>query len=212
MTAAIPPSQTEVLLDLLQQTYPDARCRLEFSTPLELLIATILSAQCTDERVNLVTQSLFRKYRTAIDYATANPDVLAQDIKSTGFYRQKAESIQRCCATLVARYDGEVPPQMEALVQLPGVGRKTANVVLGNAFNQPIGIAVDTHVKRVAQRLGLTTHTSPDKIEQELMAIVPKTWWTKISHLLIFHGRARCKARSPQCMACELAHLCPARA
>lgn len=211
MTADKQGPQTELLLDLLQQMYPDARCRLDFSTPLELLIATILSAQCTDERVNLVTQALFRKYRTAADYATADLQVLAQDIKSTGFYRQKAESLQRCCQALVAEYDGEVPAQMEALVKLPGVGRKTANVVLGNAFNQPAGIAVDTHVKRVAQRLGLTRRTSPDTIEQDLMAIVPKTWWTRLSHLLIFHGRARCQARAPQCTSCRLAHLCPAR-
>lgn len=204
-------ARLQLLLETLQQMYPEARCRLEFSTPLELLIATILSAQCTDERVNRVTRLLFRKYRTAADYATAAPEELAQDIKSTGFYRQKAASIQRCCATLATEYGGDVPPCMEALVQLAGVGRKTANVVLGNAFGRAEGIAVDTHVKRVAQRLGLTANASPDTIERDLMAIVPRTWWTQLSHLLIFHGRACCTARAPQCAACNLRCLCPSQ-
>ena len=199
------------MLALLKHTYPEARCRLAFSTPLELLIATILSAQCTDERVNKVTSSLFRTYRSAADYAAADPEALAQDIQPTGFYRQKAANIQRCCATLVEQYDGRVPETMEALVALAGVGRKTANVILGNALHRPQGIAVDTHVKRVAQRLGLTTATTPDTIERELVALVPRKEWTQLSHLLIFHGRACCKARVPRCEACPLQHLCPAR-
>ena len=199
------------MLALLKQAYPEARCRLVFSTPLELLIATILSAQCTDERVNAVTHSLFRTYRLAADYAAADPEELAQDINPTGFYRQKAANIQRCCATLVQEYDGRVPETMEALVTLAGVGRKTANVILGNALHRPQGIAVDTHVKRVAQRLGLTTATTPDTIERDLVAVVPRNEWTKFSHLLIFHGRACCKARVPRCEVCPLEHLCPAR-
>ncbi len=199
------------MLALLKQTYPEARCRLEFSTPLDLLIATILSAQCTDERVNKVTHSLFRTYRTAADYAAADSEVLAQEVRSTGFYRQKTANIQRCCATLVQEYDGRVPETMEALVALAGVGRKTANVILGNALQRPQGIAVDTHVKRVAQRLGLTTATTPDTIEKDLVALVPRQEWTQFSHVLIFHGRACCKARVPRCEACPLQHLCPAR-
>jgi endonuclease-3 len=198
-----------VILAILHQTYPDARCALDFSNPLELLIATILSAQCTDERVNQVTRRLFKKYRTAADYASADPDELAHDVRSTGFYRQKARSIQRCCDMLLSRYQGAVPDTMEALVRLPGVGRKTANVILGNAFQRPQGIAVDTHVKRLAQRLGLTTETIPDKIEQELMQLVPQESWTLLSHLLIFHGRVLCKARAPNCQTCPVQHLCP---
>lgn len=207
-------SRQKCLMQILAhctQAYPEARCRLTFSTPLELLIATILSAQCTDERVNLVTQQLFRKYRTAADYATAESEELAHDIKSTGFYRQKAASIQRCCDSLETVHNGAVPDTMEALTQLTGVGRKTANVVLGNAFNRPQGIAVDTHVKRVTQRLGLTAATSPDTIERELMTLVPRNDWTRFSHLLIFHGRAVCKARVPQCAICPIHHLCPSR-
>lgn len=197
------------ILSILQQTYPDAHCALEFTTPLELLIATILSAQCTDERVNLVTRRLFQRYRTVEDYATADPEELARAIQSTGFYRQKARSIQRCCELLLSQYGGVIPDTMEELVRLPGVGRKTANVILGNALHRPQGIAVDTHVKRLAQRLGLTTATNPDKIEQVLMALVPREAWTLWSHLLIFHGRALCKARAPQCAICPVQHLCP---
>jgi endonuclease-3 len=197
------------IITILTQIYPDARCRLAFSTPLELLIATMLSAQCTDERVNVVTRTLFEKYRTAADYANAAVEALAQDIKSTGFYRQKAASIQRCCAALVRLHHGEVPTTMEALVQLPGVGRKTANVVLGNALNRPQGIAVDTHVKRLSQRLGLTAAPSADTIEQDLMVLTPQQDWTRLSHLLIFHGRAVCRARVPRCAACPVQQLCP---
>jgi endonuclease-3 len=202
---------TEILA-ILQDTYPDAHCALDFSSPLELLIATILSAQCTDERVNRVTPVLFKKYRTAADYASADLDELASDIQSTGFYRQKARSIQRCCAMLVSQYGGTIPDTMEALMCLPGVGRKTANVILGNAFNKPQGIAVDTHVKRLAVRLGLTTATNPDTIEQVLMTLVPREHWTLVSHLLIFHGRNICKARAPQCAICPVQHLCPSAA
>jgi endonuclease-3 len=197
------------LLATLQDTYPEAQCALLFSTPLELLIATILSAQCTDERVNVVTRSLFQKYRTVADYASANFDELAKDIQSTGFYRQKAHSIQRCCDMLLNQYHGEIPATMEDLVRLPGVGRKTANVLLGNAFHRPQGIAVDTHVKRLGQRLGLTASANPDTIEQDLMVLVPRDMWTQFSHLLIFHGRAICKARAPQCDRCPVQQLCP---
>ncbi len=194
---------------ILHQTYPDARCALEFSNPLELLIATILSAQCTDERVNIVTRNLFQKYCSVVDYAAVDFDELAQDIHSTGFFRQKARSIQRCCEMILAQYDGVIPETMEGLVRLPGVGRKTANVILGNAFHCQAGIAVDTHVKRLSQRLDLTDETNPDKIEQDLMALVPREDWTLISHLLILHGRNICKARAPQCEACPVSRLCP---
>jgi endonuclease-3 len=197
------------ILAILQQTYPDAHCALEFTTPLELLVATILSAQCTDERVNLVTRTLFQRYRTLEDYATADLEELARAIQSTGFYRQKARSIQRCCELLLTQHGGVIPDSMEALVRLPGVGRKTANVILGNALHRPQGIAVDTHVQRLAQRLGLTADTNPDKIERVLMALVPRDRWTLLSHLLIFHGRAICKARAPQCAICPVQHLCP---
>jgi endonuclease III len=202
-------SRLRQLLSILQETYPDAHCALNFTTPLELLLATLLSAQCTDARVNLVTSTLFQKYRTALDYVAADPEELARDIQSTGFYRQKARAIQRCCAALVQQHNGAVPDTMEALVELPGVGRKTANVVLGNAFGRPHGIAVDTHVQRLTQRLGLTTETAPDKIERDLVALVCRKDWTLFSHLLISHGRTVCKARVPQCAACPVHHLCP---
>lgn len=194
---------------ILHHAYPDARCALVFANPLELLIATILSAQCTDSRVNAVTRSLFQKYHMAADYVAVAFDELAEDIRSTGFFRQKARSIQRCCEMLLTQHDGHVPDRMEALVKLPGVGRKTANVLLGNAFQQPAGIAVDTHVKRLSQRLELTHESNPDRIEDDLMAIVPRDAWTLISHLLILHGRQVCKARKPQCESCQVSHLCP---
>lgn len=197
------------IFSILQHTYPEARCALHFTSPLELLIATILSAQCTDERVNQVTPSLFQTYPSAADYANVALDTLATAIRSTGFYRQKAHAIQQCCAALVAHHGGEVPATMEALTRLPGVGRKTANVVLGNAFQRSEGIAVDTHVKRVAQRLRLTAATTPEAIEADLLALLPPAQWTMVSHLLIFHGRAVCKARTPQCARCPVAHLCP---
>ena len=209
MTARRVHQHLRQLVAVLQETYPDAHCALNFTTPLELLIATILSAQCTDARVNSVTPMLFQKYHTAADYVAAAPEELAKDIQSTGFYRQKAQTIQRCCEALLQHYNGAVPDTMEALVQLPGVGRKTANVVLGNAFHRPQGIAVDTHVQRLAQRLGLTAARTSDKIEQALLELVPRKAWTLFSHLLISHGRAICKARVPQCGICPIHHLCP---
>jgi len=197
------------IIAVLRRVYPNAHCELNFSNPLELLIATILSAQCTDKRVNLVTAELFRKYRTAADYANAPLAELEQAIKSTGFYRNKARSIQACCRALVEKHGGEVPRTMEELTALEGVGRKTANVVLGNAFGLNEGIVVDTHVARLARRLGLTRHTEAAKIEQDLMALVPRAQWTMFSHWLIWHGRRRCYARKPDCPHCELAPLCP---
>lgn len=193
----------------LQRTYPDAHCELNFASPLQLLIATILSAQCTDKRVNLVTAELFRKYRSAADYANADLAALEQDIKSTGFYRNKAKNIKACCRALVEKHGGEVPRTMAELTQLDGVGRKTANVVLGNAFGLNEGIVVDTHVTRLVNRLGLTRQTDAEKIEQELMPLVPRAQWALFSHWLIWHGRRRCDARKPDCAGCEIAKLCP---
>jgi endonuclease-3 len=182
---------------------------LNHSGPLELLIATILSAQCTDKRVNLVTTDLFRKYRSAADYARVPAADLEQAIKTTGFFRNKTKSIQACCRALVEHHGGNVPSSMEELTRLGGVGRKTANVVLGNAFNINSGIVVDTHVSRLAFRLGLTIQHDPEKIEQELMKLVPREQWTLFSHLLIWHGRRRCFARKPDCQHCEVLAFCP---
>ncbi len=210
-TAAAKARRVAALLEALRRTYPDAHCELNYSNPLELLVATILSAQCTDRRVNQVTADLFRRYRTAADYANAPPGELEQAIKSTGFYRNKARSLQGCCRALVERHGGEVPRSLEALTQLPGVGRKTANVVLGNAFGLNEGLVVDTHVARLAQRLDLTRQRDPLKIEQDLMPLVPRELWTLFSHWLIWHGRRRCFARKPDCAGCEIAHLCPRR-
>ena len=193
----------------LRKTYPDAHCELDHTNPLELLIATILSAQCTDKRVNQVTADLFRKYRSAADYADADLSELQQDIKTTGFYRNKARNIQACCRKLVERHGGEVPGTMEELTRLDGVGRKTANVLLGNAFQVNEGIVVDTHVARLSQRLGLTRQKDPEKIEQELMKLVPRKQWTMFSHWLIWHGRRRCTARNPDCPNCEIRKICP---
>jgi endonuclease-3 len=193
----------------LKTAYPNAHCELDFSNPLELLIATILSAQCTDKRVNLVTKSLFKKYRAARDYADAPPPALEADIKSTGFYRNKAKSIQGACRALVEKHGGEVPRSMEELVQLQGVGRKTANVVLGNAFGLAEGFVVDTHVTRLAGRLDLSASRQPEKIEADLQKLVPREDWTPASHLLIWHGRRRCGARRPDCAHCEIKVLCP---
>jgi endonuclease-3 len=198
-----------IIIALLRRTYPDAHCELNFSNPLELLIATILSAQCTDKRVNLVTAELFRRFRTAADYARAPLAELEAAIRSTGFFRNKARSIQSCCRAIIERHGGEVPRTLAALVKLDGVGRKTANVVLGNAFSQNEGVVVDTHVARLARRLGLTTETAPEKIEQALMRLVPRNQWTLFSHWLIWHGRRRCAARRPDCAGCELRLLCP---
>jgi endonuclease-3 len=193
----------------LRAVYPEAHCELNFSNALELLIATILSAQCTDKRVNIVTASLFKKYRMAEDYASAPIAELEEAIKTAGFYRNKAKNIQSCCRALVARHGGKVPGTMEELIQLDGVGRKTANVVLGNAFQINEGVVVDTHVARLVNRLGLTRQTAPEKIEQELMQLVPQDDWTMFSHWLIWHGRRRCPARKPDCATCEIRAHCP---
>jgi endonuclease-3 len=197
------------IISSLQKTYPDAHSELNHSNPLELLVATILSAQCTDKRVNVVTAGLFKKYRTAADYAKADPAELERDIKTTGFFRNKAKNIQACCRKLVERHGGQVPQSMEELTQLDGVGRKTANVVLGNAFGAQAGIVVDTHVTRLSQRLGWSRQKEPEKIERELMKFVPQRLWTLFSHWLIWHGRRRCYARSPDCPNCEIKKLCP---
>ena len=202
-------ARVKKIISGLQKTYPDAHCELNHSNPLELLVATILSAQCTDKRVNVVSAGLFKKYRTAADYAKASPAELEQDIRTTGFYRNKAKNIQACCRKLVERHGGQVPQSMEELTHLDGVGRKTANVVLGNAFGIQEGIVVDTHVARLSNRLGLTRQNDPEKIEQELMKFVPRELWTLFSHWLIWHGRRRCYARNPDCPNCEIKKLCP---
>ncbi len=208
-TAQAKAARVRKIIAGLQKTYPGAHCELNFSNPLELLIAVILSAQCTDKRVNLVTAELFKKYRTAADYANADRAELEQAVKTTGFFRNKAKNLQACCRKLVELHGGQLPRTMEELKHLDGVGRKTANVVLGNAFNLNVGIVVDTHVTRLASRLGLTRHTNPEKIEQDLMQLVPQDQWTLFSHWLIWHGRRRCFARKPDCAACEIARLCP---
>jgi endonuclease-3 len=193
----------------LQAEHPDARTELDWKSPLELLVATVLSAQTTDVQVNRVTETLFAKYRTAEDYAHADPEELEEDIRPTGFYRNKARSLRNMAAALVEEYGGEVPSTMQELVALPGVGRKTANVVLGNAFGVDEGIVVDTHVRRVSGRLGLTENEDPVKIERDLMQVVPRKDWTVFSHLLILHGRRTCKARKPDCPNCTLNDICP---
>ena len=192
----------------LALTYPDAHCELDFSTPLELLVATILSAQCTDKRVNLTTPAVFQRYRTAADYAAADREELERLVKATGFYRAKTNSIIGLGQALCDRYGGEVPSRLTDLVTLPGVGRKTANVVLGNAFGVP-GITVDTHFGRLARRFGWTAQTDPDKVEAEVGALFPRKDWTQLSHHLIWHGRRRCHARKPACGACPVARWCP---
>ncbi len=193
----------------LEKAYPDATCALHHQNPLELLVATILSAQCTDARVNMVTPTLFAKYRTAADYAIANPRVFEQEIQSTGFFRNKTKSILGMAQALVERHGGKVPDTMEQLVKLPGVGRKTANVVLGTAFGKNEGIVVDTHVSRIAALLGFTQEKHPEKIERDLMALVPRDKWTWFGHTLILHGRKVCIARRPKCEACVVNTLCP---
>ncbi len=210
-TASQRANRAQQLILALQRTYPDAHCELLYSSPLELLIATVLSAQCTDKQVNLVTRDLFAKYRTAADYAQASQDALEDDLRRLGFFRTKARNIRALAQTLVAQYQGAVPRSMEALTDLPGVGRKTANVVLGNAFALQAGVVVDTHVARLAHRLDLTRETTPERIEQDLMRLVPQPRWTLFSHWLIWHGRRRCRARNPDCPGCELASLCPRR-
>jgi endonuclease III len=208
-TAKARVARTRKILAGLQAAYPDAHCELNFGNPLQLLIATILSAQCTDKRVNLVTADLFKKYRRAKDFADADLAELEQAVRTTGFFRNKAKNIQACCRALLEKHGGEVPRRMEELTALDGVGRKTANVVLGNAFSINVGIVVDTHVTRLASRLGLTQQSDAVKIEQELMKLVPREQWTLFSHWLIWHGRRRCGARKPDCAGCEIAKLCP---
>jgi endonuclease-3 len=197
------------ILSRLKEMYPDAHCELDFTSPFQLICATILSAQCTDVRVNMVTPALFRKYPDAAALAEARQEDVEEIIRSTGFFRNKARSLIGMAQAVVAEHGGDIPSTMDALVKLPGVGRKTANVVLGNAFGINEGVVVDTHVARVSGRLGLTTHTDPVKIEQDLMRLAPREEWTLLSHLLIFHGRRVCTARKPRCRDCVLAPLCP---
>ncbi len=201
--------RTQAICAKLAATYPDAHCELDYTTPLELLVATILSAQCTDKRVNIVTKELFRVCRTAADYVALPIEQLEDLVKTTGFYRNKAKNIQSCCTSLVARHGGEVPADMDALTALAGVGRKTANVVLGNVFGINEGVVVDTHVTRLSTRLGLTKETSAENIEVELVKLIPREKWALFSHWLIWHGRRRCSARKPVCEGCEIADLCP---
>jgi endonuclease-3 len=203
------PEQIRAITAELRRLYPDAICSLDFSNPLELLIATQLSAQCTDERVNLVTRDLFQKYRSAEDYAKVSQEELEQDIRSTGFYRNKAKNIRAACQLLITNYDGKVPGTMADLLKLPGVARKTANVVLGNAFGIIEGFVVDTHIGRLARRFGWTKNEDPAKVEQDLMRLIPRHDWLDLSHLLIYHGRAICQARKPLCQQCTLSKLCP---
>jgi endonuclease III len=201
--------RTKKLIAGLEKTYPDAHCELVHGNPLELLVATILSAQCTDKRVNIVTEQLFKTYRSAGDFASADLAELESAVRSTGFYKNKARNIKAACRDIVDKHGGQVPRTMEDLIQLHGVGRKTANVVLGNAFDLNIGVVVDTHVARLSYRFGLTTLSDPEKIEQDLMKLVPQKRWALFSHLLIWHGRRRCFARRPDCARCEVLKNCP---
>lgn len=199
--------KTKKVLSILAKEYPDARCMLDHKTPLELLVATILAAQCTDERVNMVTKKLFKKYPRSKDYAGAHLAELEQDIRPTGFFKNKSRSIKKASVDIVERFGGKVPENLEDLVSLSGVGRKTANVVLGTSFGKP-GIIVDTHVKRVAGRIGLSKNTDPTKIEFDLMELVPRRRWTDFSYILTFHGRSICVARKPRCKICPINALC----
>ncbi len=193
----------------LKKHYPDATCSLNFRSPLELLVATILSAQCTDVRVNLIAPGLFRKYPEAADYARASQEELEEAVRSTGFFRNKAKNIRACCQVLLEQHDGRVPHGMEALVALPGIGRKSANVILGTAFGIGVGVVVDTHVTRVSRRLGLTEHKDAEKIERDLMARFPKPEWIDLGHQVVHHGRRICTARKPKCDVCPLGDICP---
>jgi endonuclease-3 len=208
--AFVPPTKAKVakILDILAKSYPEARCELTFFTPLDLLVATILSAQCTDARVNQITPHLFRKYPSARAYAEANPKTFEQEIRSTGFFRNKSKNIIACCQRLAREFGGQVPRTMEELVTLPGVGRKTANILLYNAYDLP-GFAVDTHVARVTGRLGLVDTEDPDKIEEAICRVVPRETWGQATHLFIFHGRRTCHAKQPRCPECTLRSLCP---
>src|SRR5881227_1557574 len=203
------PEQVRAIIAELRHLYPDAKISLNFSNPLELLVATQLSAQSTDERVNIVTADLFKKYRSAEDYATVSQEEVEKDIKSTGFFHSKAKNLRAAAQRILTSYGGEVPRTMEALLTLPGVGRKTANVVLGSAFGVVEGIVVDTHVGRLARRFGWTTNEDPVKVEQDLMRIIPRKDWLQLPSMLIYHGRAICRARKPLCAQCTLVHLCP---
>jgi endonuclease-3 len=202
-------SRASKIIKLLEKEHSDAKIALHHANPLELLIATILSAQCTDERVNIVTKTLFRKYRSVEDYADADLKELEDDVRSTGFYRNKAKNIKKCCQMLIEKFNSEIPRTMEEILQLPGVARKTANIVLSNAYGVIEGIAVDTHVRRLAQRLALTENDDPNKIEQDLMLIIPRSQWMRITDLLIFHGRRICAAKKPKCGECIVNKLCP---
>ena len=202
-------ARTQKIISVLKRVYPDAHCELNFSNPLQLLVATILSAQFTDKRVNLVTAELFKKFCSAKDFADAPLAEIEDAVKSTGFFRNKAKNIKACCAALVEKFGGEVPRTMDELHALAGVGRKTANVVLGNAFGINVGVVVDTHVTRLSNRLGLAKGTDAVKLEQELMPLVPQNEWMLFSHWLIWHGRRRCDARKPDCVNCEIKNLCP---
>ena len=202
-------ARTKRLIARLRRAYPNARTALLFSNPLELLVAAILSAQTTDAGINRLTPALFKKYKAARDYASADPSELQEIVKASGFFRQKSKTLIACGKALVEKFDGKVPDSMEGLLELPGVARKTANVVLGDAFGKAEGIAVDRHVVRVAGRLGLTANTDPVKIEQDLMAVVPRADWIALSHLLILHGRKVCVARKPKCEICPVNDLCP---
>jgi endonuclease III len=203
------PERAREIYERLIEHYPDAHCALDFKSPFQLLIATILSAQCTDKRVNMVTPALFKRYRTPAALAAANPEELEEIIKSTGFFRNKTKSLLGMSTAVDEQHGGRVPDSMDELVKLPGVGRKTANVILGNAFDKNEGVVVDTHVGRVSKRLGLTKQTDPVKVEQDLMKLFPNDRWTMLSHLLIEHGRRICEARRPKCEACFLSDICP---
>jgi endonuclease-3 len=216
MPTVAPPTRTSpianrapLIIERLHAAHPEATVALRASNPLEMLVATILSAQCTDERVNKVTETLFVKYRSPQDYLDIAEEELAEDIRSTGFFNQKTRSIRGACREIVDRFGGEVPSTMEGLVTLPGVARKTANIVLGNSFDTVVGIAVDTHVRRVSQRLGFTEQEDPDKIEQDLMRLIPQAQWFPFTYTLIDHGRAVCVARTPKCEVCPVSDLCP---
>jgi endonuclease III len=200
---------TKKIVALLRAAYPRSRTALDYTTPLELLVATMLSAQCTDKKVNEVTKSLFKKYRSVQDFSSARQEELEQDVRQTGFFRNKARHIIAAAQRLCSAYGGTVPDTMEALISLPGVARKTANIVLSNAFNKAVGIAVDVHVKRLAGRLGLSAQSNTDKIEQDLMSLLPRRDWIDFNHLLVDHGRAVCMARKPRCAVCVLLSICP---
>jgi len=204
-----PKQRTAKIIELLEKQFPNAKTALNYSDPLEILVATMLSAQTTDERVNIVTQKLFKKYRTPEDYVSVDIKELEQDIRSTGFYHNKARNLKKCCQLLVEKYHSQVPKTMDEMLELPGVARKTANIVLYNAYGIISGIAVDTHVRRLSQRLGLSDHDDPAKIEQDLVKITPKDKWMKLTDLLIFHGRQVCIARKPKCETCVLNKICP---